>query len=152
MTLIVWIIDWGFCISLAKIIADKEMYARVQILVSFLFDPLKSMNQKNKIESWTKRCIKVIKINEKLLVFLLIQTVTVLARFLGMSGFICFSLAIFSTKICIGIIDIKWLTYGSFGISMIESYFWVHCCLLLFLAYSSKAASIFFLQSVTTAM
>jgi hypothetical protein len=67
-----------------------------------------------------------------------------------MSGFISFSLAIFSTKICIGISDIRWLTIGKFGIYIMKWYFFgiYSIDLLFFFASSSKDESIRFLQSV----
>ena len=80
------------------------------------------------------------------------QTVTVFAKFLGMSGFIPFIFAIFYTNICIGINEIRWFTKGSNGISIIKLYFLgiSFTCLLFFFAYSSKDESILFLQSVIT--
>lgn len=94
-------------------------------------------------------------LNKLLKIFLWsIQTVTVFARFLGISGFIPFSFAIFSTNICIGSIEIKWLTYGRLGIYMMKWYFLgiSFISLLFFFASYSKAASILFLQSVITTM
>ena len=88
----------------------------------------------------------------KLTYLFILQTVTVLAKFLGMSGFICLILAIFSTKICIGMIEIKWLRYGKSGISIIKWYFLgiSFKLLLFFLASYSNDFYILFLQSVIT--
>ncbi len=49
----------------------------------------------------------IISLKSLLLFFLSVQTVTVFAKFLGISGFICLILAIFSTNICIGMTEIK---------------------------------------------
>lgn len=51
------------------------------------------------------------------------QTVTVLARFLGISGFIPLILLIFYTKICIGINDRRLEKCSSFGTVMKMNYF-----------------------------
>lgn len=69
-------------------------------------------------------CDKNLIINMDKFIFIIIfHTVTVFAKFLGISGLICFIFAIFSTNICIGINDIKWLINGKFGIYIIKWYF-----------------------------